>query len=404
MKTVALVGALDTKGEEFRYLKERIEKAGAKAFVVNTGILGEPAFKPDIPADEVIRAAGEKLEDLRKEKSRSKSNEAAGRGAKLIVKKLYDEKKIDGILMMGGGQGTLIGMGVMNVLPLGFPKVLISTLQMAATGYGGSPCINDTFYMRSLVDVTGFNTVMRLQMNNAVAAIIGLVNAPIAQERFEEKKRIALSMLGITTPCITRVQELLEKKGYEVFVFHANGDGGYQMEQMVANGFFYAMGDITLAEIIPQFIPGGTGYSGPERMLAAGRAGIPRLIVPGAMDIVNYPGGIVPEQYKDRVFHMHSPELKVMRTSIEENRMLGKVIAERVNQGKGKVIVAFPLRGLSANDIEGYYFYDPEANAILFETIKANLRSDIPVYEFDYHINDKEFAEHITDLMLKELL
>ncbi|KMZ53545.1 Tm-1-like ATP-binding domain-containing protein [Dorea sp. D27] len=403
MKTVAVIGALDTKSDEFLYLKTRIEREGIKTLVVDTGILGSPGFSPDISAAAVAREAGENLEQMRREHSRQKSNDTMLKGAALTVRRLHEEGKIDGVITMGGGRGTIVGGEVMRNLPVGFPKVMVST--QATNGYAQHMFegINDTFVINSLVDISGLNDILKMVMNKAAVTIAGMVKmeqAPLEKTR----PRIAMSMLGITTPCVSAVQRRLEQAGFETLVFHSNGLGGTCMEKMIRQGWIDGTADITTAELTPGEL-GGIGYAGPERLTGGADMGIPQVVVPGAMDIIDFaPPESVPEKYLDRRFIMHVTSLKVVRTSVSENRHMGKLMAGKLNQSKGKAVVAFPLRGLSANDCEGTPFYDREADMALLEALEENLRNDIPIYKYDCHINDEAFADAVAGLVQKVMI
>lgn len=399
MKTIAIVGTLDTKGAEFGYLKERIIKEGAKTLVINAGILGDPSFRPEITADEVALAGGISLNELRDKKDRALSNDTMVKGAAAIVRKLYDEGKIDGVVSMGGGQGSNIAAAVMRSLPIGVPKVILSTL---ATTNFVTPMfrgINDTMVMNTLVDISGLNYMLKTVIAKAAATIVGMVNSePVEKEVV--KPRIGLSMLGITTPCVSRIQEILNNSGFETMVFHANGMGGATMEKLILEGVLQGVLDTTLYEVAANYLK-IDGDAGPDRMDAACSMGLPQVICPGSLDIMNFsPPESMPEKYKDREFIMHISMLKVTRTSVEENKIFGKIIADKLNKSKGKVSVILPLKGLSYNDTPGKKFYSPEANKALFDTLKSNLNGNIEVNEKDNHINDPEFADSVADLFI----
>lgn len=399
MKTVAVIGALDTKSDEFLYLKTRIEQEDVRTIMVDTGILGSPKFCPDISAAMVAREAGEDLEEMRREQSRQKSNDTMLRGAGLIIRRLYVEGKIDGAVTMGGGRGTIVGGEVMRSLPVGFPKVMVSTQATNSYAQHMFEGINDTFVINSLVDISGLNEILKMVMDKAAVTIAAMVKMEQAALK-KTRPRIAMSMLGITTPCVSAVQRRLEQAGFETLVFHSNGLGGTCMEKMIRQGWIDGAADITTAELTPGEL-GGIGYAGPERLTGASDMGIPQVIVPGAMDIIDFaPPESVPEKYLNRRYVMHVSALKVVRTSAEENRHMGKLMAEKLNQSRGKVVVAFPMRGLSANDHEGATFYDREADMALLETLERNLREDIPVCKYDFHINDEAFAEEVAKLVL----
>lgn len=399
MSTVAIIGALDTKNDEFLYLKTKIESEGVDTIMIDVGILGAPGFSPDISAGEVARAAGAELEEMRTEHSRQKSNDIMLKGAGLTVRRLFEEGRIDGAITMGGGRGTIVGGEVMRNLPVGFPKVIVSTQATNAYAQHMFEGINDTFVINSLVDISGLNEILKMIIDKAAITIAGLVKMEQASLK-KTRPRIALSMLGITTPCVSALQQRLEAAGFETLVFHSNGLGGTCMEKMIRQGWVDGTADITTAELTPGEL-GGIGYAGPDRLEGAALMGIPQVVVPGAMDIIDFaPPESVPEKYLSRRFIMHVSALKVVRTSVEENRHMGRLMAEKLNRSKGKVIVAFPLKGLSANDYEGAEFYDREADMALLETLEENLREDIPVLRFNCHINDEAFADEVAKLVL----
>jgi len=400
MKTVAVIGALDTKSDEFYFLKEAIEQQGVSTIIVDTGILGEPKFRPDISAAQVAAAAEADLDMMRQEQSRQKSNDVMLKGAAIVVKNLYEKGSIDGAITMGGGRGTIVGGEVMRSLPIGFPKVIISTQATNAYAQHMFEGINDTFVVNSLVDISGVNEILKMILKKAAVTIAGLVNmGTIVIEK--KRPRIALSMLGITTPCVSVMQEHLERAGYETLVFHSNGLGGVSMEKLIRQGWIDGVADVTPAEITAYAL-GGIGSAGPDRLESAALSGVPQIVVPGAMDIIDFsPPESVPEKYQNRRFIMHVSSLKVIRTSIEENIKMGKTMAEKLNQSVAPVMVVFPLKGLSANDYEGAEFYDKEADMMLLETLEANLREDIPVICLPYHINDRIFAEKTAELVIE---
>lgn len=404
METIAVIGAFDTKGTEFEYLRKKIEEYGAGTLMIDVGVLGEPEFCPDVAAEEVAYLSGEKLESLRRQRNRKKANDAMIRGIKVLIKKLYKENRIQGAVSMGGGQGTHVAAAAMSVLPAGFPKVILSTVATVPHAQSHFENINDTMVMNSLVDIQGLNYLLRTVIRETAAAIAGLARHAEEPCKTEKEKRIAMSMFGITTPCVSRIQKRLEKSGCEVLVFHTTGMGGRLMEKTIQEGHIDGVVDVTLGEITSDVfgLPGGAGK---ERLCAAGKKGIPQIVIPGAMDVLNFmPPESMPQAYKDRKYLMHNEDLKVVRTNAEENKILGEETARRLNSSSGKTAVIFPLRGLSSNDQEGKEFYLPEADRELFDAIRTNLKPGIRVIELDCHINDPEFADFIADFMVEEML
>ena len=397
MKTVAIAGALDTKAAEFAWLRALIEKQGVRTLVIDIGILGEPGFAPDVSREAVASAAGGDLESLRRGKGRGEALEVMGRGLAVVARALYDEGKLDGILGMGGSGGTTVATAGMRALPLGLPKLMVSTLASGDVRAFVGPA--DIVMMPSIVDVAGINHINAKIYTNAAAAIVGMVRGetpPIADER----PLIAASMFGNTTPCVDHARSLIENQGFEVLVFHATGIGGQTMENLISEGFIAGCLDITTTELADE-VCGGGASAGPERCLAASRAGIPAVIAPGCVDMANF-GALesVPEKYRERNLYQWAPNATLLRTNIEENQRIGEMLATAANASTAPVTVILPLKGVSMLDSDGGAFWDPAANAACFDAIKINLREDIPVIELAHNINDRSFAEAAAEALL----
>ena len=312
-KTVVLVGALDTKGDEFAFVKTIIEKQGLSTLVVDFGVMGEPKFPPDISRQEVARAGGGELDRLADGQHKDEAMRIMSAGLQVVVRRLYDEGRLHGILGMGGSGGTSIATAAMRTLPVGVPKLMLSTVGGGDVSvYAGT---KDITFMPSIVDVAGFNRISRVIYANAAAAIAGMVQSepPPAQA---EKPLVAASMFGNTTACVDRARATLEDAGYEVLVFHATGTGGKTMESLIADGYFIAGSlDITTTELADE-VCGGVFGAGPERCLAASRAGIPAVLVPGCVDMANFWGiDTVPEKYRGRNLYQWNPNVTLMRTN-----------------------------------------------------------------------------------------
>lgn len=398
-KQVVVIGALDTKGEDFAFIKERIEERGFKAIVVDVGVMGEPPFKPDVDADAVAKAGGESLSSLRAKGDKGNAMVVMTRGATEIAKKLYAEGRLDAIFGMGGSAGTAIISAAMRALPLGIPKVLVSTVASGDTKpYVGT---KDIVMIPSIVDVAGVNVISAEIYSRAVGAIVGMLETDIP--KVESKPLIAASMFGNTTQLINQCRDIMERADFEVMVFHATGTGGMTMEDLIENGYFVGALDLTTTELADELC-GGVMSAGPKRLTAAGLKGIPQVVAPGCLDMVNFWAvDTVPEKYKSRKLYPWNPNVTLMRTTPEENAKLGQIMAQRLNQSKGPTAVFFPLKGLSQLDSPGGEFWWPEADMALLETLKQNLRKDIPLIEVDANINDPEFAKAATDKMLEFL-
>lgn len=398
-KTIVLVGALDTKGTDYAFVKSEIERRGHRVLVVDTSVTGEPAFEPDTPAAEVAEAGGSSLEELRARADRGFAMEVMTRGVAVVARRLHDEGRLDGILALGGSAGAALGTSAMRALPLGVPKVMVTTVASGDTKpYVGT---RDVVMIPSVVDVAGVNRISARIYANAVGAIVGMVEteAPSVAVR----PLLAATMFGNTTPAVERAKAIFEEHGYEVLVFHATGTGGRTMEDLIADGFFEGVADITTTEWADELV-GGVLTAGPTRLEAAGKAGIPQVIVPGCLDMVNFwAPETVPEKFKDRHFYRWNPNVTLMRTTPEENAELGRILAEKANAARGPVAFYLPLKGVSMLDAPGKEFWWPEADEALFSAIKRHVRPDIPVHELDLNINDPAFAEAVATGLLEFL-
>lgn len=392
MPTVVLIGTLDTKGAEFDFIRKRIKQHGVDVILVDTGVLGMPQAKPTIPREEVARAAGADLAALAAAGDRGTAVMTMARGAVEIAKRLYAEKRLDGIMGMGGSGNSSIAAAAMRELPVGVPKLIVSTLASGDTRpYVGA---NDVTMMYSVVDIAGINRVSERILSNAAAAIAGMATAYATRKRTTKSKPlIGATMFGVTTPCVNAARAWLEARGYEVLVFHATGTGGQSMEALVKGGFLAGVMDITTTELADELV-GGVLSAGPERLEAAGKLGVPQVISLGALDMVNFgPMDTVPEKFRGRNLYQHNATVTLMRTTPEECAELGRIIARKLNMATGPTAVFIPLKGVSMIATEGKPFYAPEADAALIRELKANLRTGIPVKEMDMDINDSRFAQ-----------
>jgi uncharacterized protein (UPF0261 family) len=400
-KTVALIGTFDTKGEEFSFLRARIENAGLRTLMIDVGVLGRATFEADISQAQVAAAANENLAALRTERDRGRSVTAMAVGAKAILVRLFEQGAIHGVVSLGGSAGTAIATAAMRALPCGFPKLMVSTL---ASGdikpYVGT---SDICMMPSVLDIAGLNHVSRRIIGNAAAAICGMVASEPASAALNQKPAIAATMFGVTTPCVTAARHTLEERGYEVLVFHATGAGGQAMERLIEDGAFRAVLDMTTTELADELV-GGVMSAGPHRLEAAGRKGIPQLVCPGAIDMVNFgPVETVPPQFRSRNLYIHNASVTLMRTTPAECAEIGRLTATKLNRASGPVTVLIPLQGVSAIDKIGAPFYSPEALAAYRRVLKTSLSPTIRVVELDAHINDEGFAVVAADLLMESL-
>jgi uncharacterized protein (UPF0261 family) len=395
-KTIAVIGALDTKGADFAFVKAAIEARGQRALVINTGIMGEPSFAPDITAEQVATAGGASLAALRAAGDRGTAVDTMTQGSTAVVKQLYEEGQIDGILGMGGSAGTVIATAAMRQLPLGFPKVMVSTLAAGdTTAYVGS---KDILLIPSVVDVAGVNRISARIYANAVGAMVGMVETAVPA--IAQKPLIAASMFGNTTELVSQCQKILDAAGYETLVFHATGTGGKTMESLIGEGYFAGVLDVTTTEWADELV-GGMLSAGPTRLDGAAQQGLPQVIAPGCVDMVNFwSPDSVPAKYQDRRFYHWNPNVTLMRTTPEENAALGRILAEKANQSTAPVAFFLPLKGISVLDSPGGEFWWPEANEALFAAIKQHVRADISVTELDCNINEASFATAVTEKLL----
>jgi uncharacterized protein (UPF0261 family) len=398
-KTIAVIGALDTKGPEFAFVKEEIERRGHRVLVINTGVVGDPDFEPDIPASRVADAGGVSLEVLREKADRGVAIDVMARGVAEVVKELHDEDKLDAVLGMGGTAGTAVGTSAMRALPVGVPKVMVSTVASGDTSaYVGT---KDVVMAPSIVDVAGINRISARIYANAVGAVVGM--AETAEPEFEEKALVAMSMFGNTTPIADRCRLTMEAQGYEVLVFHSTGIGGQTLEDVVAGGYVTGVLEITTTELADE-LAGGVMAAGPNRLDAAAAQGVPQVIVPGCLDMVNFGAmATVPKKYDGRRFYQWNANVTLMRTTPEENAELGRVLAEKANKSSAAVAFFIPLKGVSMLDSPGKEFWWPEADQALFDSIKRHVRDDIPVYAMENNINDDEFADAVASKLLEFL-
>lgn len=398
--TIAVLGTLDSKGEEHNFVADLIRERGHTPLLIDVGTGTEPTIRPDISRYEVAEAGGIDLEALMARKDRGECVVAMSEAAPKLMAKLAAEGRIDGVISLGGGGGTALGTGAMRGLPVGFPKVMVSTLASGNTAhYVGS---KDICMIPSIVDVAGLNRISKTIFTRAAGAICGMVESEV-EEDSTERPLIAASMFGNTTECVDASRKILEEAGYEVLVFHATGTGGRTMETLIADGLVKGVLDITTTEWADELC-GGTLSAGPTRLDAAGRAGVPAIVTPGCLDMVNFGAReTVPEKYEGRNFYIHNPQVTLMRTTPEECVQLGKILAEKINGYTGPVSVLLPTKSISIISAQGQSFYDPKADQALFDAIKSNLSKTIELIEVEAEINAPEFSKACAETLLKNL-
>ncbi len=389
MATVVLLGTLDTKGPEYAFLRDRLVAHGCDVIVVDGGVMSEaPA---DVSADDVAAAAGADRAALAAAGDRGPAMAAMTLGATSVIRRLHAEGRLDGILGVGGSGGSSLVSAAMQALPVGVPKLLVSTMASGDTRpYVGT---TDITLMYSVVDISGINGVSERILTNAAAAMAGMATAAAAfVPSAAARPLIGATMFGVTTPCVTTAREVLESLGYEVLVFHATGAGGRSMEALMRGGFITGALDITTTELCDELV-GGVLSAGPDRLEAAGAMGLPQVVSLGALDMVNFgPRDTVPARFEGRNLYVHNATVTLMRTTREECAELGRTIARKLNAATGPVTVFIPRGGVSMIDVPGAPFHDPEADAALIGELTAGLRPGIEVIESAADINDPAFA------------
>lgn len=401
MPTVVLLGTLDTKGHEYDFLRDRLREHGVDVVLVDAGIMGEPPVVPDITREEVAAAAGADVQALAEAGDRGAAVEVMSRGAAEIVKGLHAEGRLDAVGGLGGSGGSALVTYAMRQLPIGVPKLMVSTVASGdTTPYVGSV---DVTMMYSVVDISGVNQISARIMANAAGALAGMAKATVPPLG-EERPLVVASMFGVTTPCVTTARERLEELGYEVLVFHQTGAGGGSMEELIKAGFIVGSLDATTTEFCDQ-VAGGVLAAVPDRLESAGRLGIPQVVSLGALDMVNFgPMESVPERYRDRNLYVHNPTITLMRTTPDECRQIAELIARKLNAATGPTVLFVPLRGVSAIAVEGQVFHDPEADEALLSTLRDLVdTSKVEVHELDTDVNDATFALAMAD-RLHELI
>ncbi len=395
---IAILGCLDTKGEEVGFLKTLVERLGASTHIVDVGVLGEPAFLPDTDRKQVAQAGGAELDTLRRQGDRGAAIETMAQGAESIVAGLCARGEIDGVLAAGGSANTTVATQAMRALPVGFPKLMVSTLASGNT----APYVDtrDITMMYSVVDIAGINRISERILTNAAVAITAMATTKTPAST-SGKPIVAATMFGVTTPCVTSAKARLEDAGYEVIVFHATGTGGRAMEGLIKDGYIAGVLDVTTTELADELV-GGVLSAGSERLTVAATHGIPQVVSTGAVDMVNFgPSDTVPERFATRKFYKHNPTVTLMRTTPAENAAIGERIATRLNASTGPAAVVLPLRGVSAISGDEGVFCDHDADNACFDAIRQNLREGIRLEAIDAEINDEEFARVSADLLMK---
>lgn len=387
---VYLLATLDTKGIEAAYVRQRLVSLGARVRLVDAGSAGTPAVAADVSREAVFRAAGTTLAHIAARGDRGEAVGAAAEGAARLVAQAHAEGSVAGVLALGGSAGTTIGTAAMRALPIGVPKLMVSTLASGQVRHFVGD--KDILLLNAVVDILGINRLSRAILDTAARAMAGLVLLDRDPPAPADRPLVAATMFGVTTPCVQRAKAVLEAAGYEVLVFHATGTGGQAMESLIAEGLIAGVLDVTTTELADELV-GGVLSAGPERLTAAGRRGVPQVVSVGATDMVNFHAPeTVPERFRGRLFHRHNAHVTLMRTTVQECAAIGADIGRKLAGARGRAVVLLPRRGVSAIDGAGQPFDDPAAREALFAAIRG-AKGRVPVEELDLHINDPAFAE-----------
>lgn len=398
---VYLIATCDTKGAEANFLGQELSRQGMNVRIVDVGCLGKCTIDAHISRDEVFEAAGTSVLELTQQNNRGLAVDAAARGVRAIVLQAFVAGELDGVISLGGGAGTMIGTSAMRALPLGVPKVMISTMAAGQVRpYVGD---KDILMLNSVVDISGLNRISRPILRNGAGAMAGMVRirqeSSATPDEGADRPLIAASMFGVTTPCVEAARTILEEAGYEVLVFHATGIGGQTMEALIHEGLLAGVLDITTTELADEHV-GGTLSAGPERLRGAASKGVPQVVSVGATDMVNFAArDTVPAIFSERQLYTHNEQVTLMRTTPTECSAIGRMIGERVAESTGPAMILLPGRGVSALDAEGQPFDDPIARKQLFEAVQSN-RGSVPCSIIDAHINDPDFARAAAQALL----
>lgn len=398
---VALVGALDTKHEEYAFVRDRLATHGVPALLIDTGVLGDAGVEADVDRRAVARSGDADLDTLVEDGRRGDAMTAMATGAARVVQRLHDDRAVSGVMVLGGSNAGFVMSVLTTALPIGFPKLLVSTIVAGDT----RPYLQatDLIMMYPVVDLAGLDSISRPVLSRAADAMAGIVAAPPVPGPGAGARSVGCTMFGVTTPCVTSIQRELSADGVEVHVFHANGTGGRTLERLIRSGDLAAVADVTTTELADELV-GGVCSAGQDRLTAAAACGVPQVVSLGALDMVNFgPRESVPERFAGRRFLEHNPAVTLMRTSAEECARLGEIIAERLGEATAFTEVHVPARGFSQISTPGGPFHDPEADRALVDALRSALPSRVPLHVHDVGINDPAFAHVVTRALTRAL-
>jgi uncharacterized protein (UPF0261 family) len=395
---ILIIGTLDTKGPEIAYLRDRIRALGVDTIVADSGILGEPLdITPDVTRAEIAVMAGTTIDALRNAGSRGKAVHGMLAGLRTLSLRLFTEGRLEGVVALGGAEGAVLGAHAMMGLPIGVPKVIVTPVASGHRRFGPFVGTKDVMVMHSVIDILGLNPISTTIFDTVAAAMVGMARHGHPIVITNERPRVGITMLGNTTKAVMMIRDHLAKAGIESIIFHANGVGGPAMEELAADGLFAGIIDFTTDELTDELV-GGFHAAGPDRLRRIGRLGLPQVVVPGCIDFsVHGRPEVVPEKFRGRPIYTHNPEFTLVRTMADEMEQLGRIFADRLNEATGPVAVLVPTGGLSIPSSPGDVFWNPDADARFVRELEANLRGNIPVSTYPWHINAPEFAAVVAE-------
>jgi uncharacterized protein (UPF0261 family) len=401
---IVVIGTLDTKGPEAGFIRDEIHKRGHTPLVIDPGILGTPAIPADVSRQQVARAGGQELAGLVTTGDKQRCQQTMIDGLVKVTAGLQAEGQVDGVVAVGGAQGTAMATAAMRALPVGIPKVMVSTVACGQTTFGPYVGTKDITMIHSVADILGLNRVTERILSQAAAAVVAMATVqetPPTSVATEGRELIAITQAGITTPGVMAIKERLEDLGFEVIAFHCNGIGGQAMEELVLDGVIKGVIDFSPHEII-DLLYDGLMPAMPGRLEAAGKMGIPQIVTPGATDIrLHGPPEELPEELASRAWVQHTPVHTHVRASADEMAAVARFVAKRLNASTGPRAVLIPLQGFSMLNSRGEILYDEAANMAFVEALEGALSPEVDLVKLDMHVNDGTFAEAAVDTFLR---
>jgi uncharacterized protein (UPF0261 family) len=396
--TVLLIGTLDTKGPEIAYVRDQLQALGLGTIVADSGILAGPLdIVPDVSRAEVARLGGKTIEGLRQAGSRGEAVHGMLLGLQRLALNLFRDRRLDGVLCLGGAEGAVLGASAMLSLPIGIPKIIVTPIASGRRRFGPLVGTRDVMVVHSVVDILGLNPISTTIFDNVAAAMAGMLHHGHRMLSDDGRPRVAITMLGNTTKAVMTIRDALSRQGLDSVIFHSNGVGGPAMEELAADGLFVGVIDFTTDELADELV-GGFHVGGPERLRRIGRLGLPQIVVPGCIDFtVHGRPEEVPARLQGRPVYTHNPEFTLVRTLPEEMTQLGRIFAERLNEATGPIEIMVPTEGLSIPNVPGGLFWDPAADAGFLASLRAHIRADIPISTHPRHINATEFALAVAE-------